>query len=348
VDLLRAFVLLLVGSAGLTVLLAALVIGRKMLRDRRELASVVRRRRYRAALDSTDRRRLRRALRSVRSGAAEIDLAVVLEERPDVDRAVLNIEARRSHLIRHLERRLRSRSPAARGRTVLLLSRLRRPGEVGALQRLLDDDDPDVRLASCAGLPLAHDPEAVTALVTALSHRRLKPERVIERLGQQWAVDSLLEALRKLDEVGERRAAPRVGVARALGMAGDPRAEPALVALLRDGSLEERISAARALGEIGGRRARKELERALQDDAWPLRAQAAKALGKIGIQRAVPALEVVLDDRAWWVRANAAAALRALGAPGRAALVRALGHEDAYARDRAREALAMDRLSDAA
>jgi HEAT repeat protein len=52
----------------------------------------------------------------------------------------------------------------------------------------------------------------------------------------------------------------------------------------------------------------------------------------------------VLDDPAWWVRANAAASLRALGQPGHQALERALDHPDRYARDRAREALAMDRV----
>jgi HEAT repeat protein len=348
VDPLRAFVLLLAASAALTVLLATLVVARKALRDRREAASAARRRRYAAALASGDRRRVRRALRTARGTAAEIDLAAVLESQPGADRQLLNVEARRSHLIRHLERRLRSRRAPARGRTVLLLSRLRLPGQVGPLERMLDDDDPDVRLASAAGLPLAHDPEAVGALIKALSYRRLEPERVIERIGQPWAVDSLLAALERLDAAGERRAAPRVGVARALGMAGDPRAEPALIDLLRRGSLEERISAARALGEVGGRSARLELERAIQEESWPLRAQAAKALGRIGIKRSVPALAAVLDDHAWWVRANAATALRALGGPGRAALERALAHEDAYARDRAREALALDRVADAA
>ena len=344
-DLIRAFVLLLAISVALTVLLALLVVGRKALRDRREDVSAARRRRLREALASGDRRTLRRALAAVRRGAAEVDLIAVLEEATGLERALLNREARRSGLLRHLDRRLRSRRATARGRTVLLLARLRLPGEVTALAPMLDDDDPDVRLASAAGLPLAHDAAAVEALVTALSLRRLAPERVIERLGQPWAVDPLLEALRRLDERGERRAAPRVAVARALGIAGDRRAEGALVALLRDGSPEERISAARALGEVGGRGARLELERALLDESWPLRAQAAKALGKIGIKRAVPALAAVLDDQAWWVRANAAAALRELGDPGRAALERALSHEDPYARDRAREALALDRLT---
>jgi HEAT repeat protein len=347
VDLFHAFALLFLASVGLLVGLSLLVVSRKAMRDRRESASVRRRRRYRRALESGDRRQIRRALGGVRDRAAQVDLAVVLQdplaERPDV--AVLDREARRSGLTARLVAQLGARGGPARGRAVLILSHLKLPAGVSRLEPMLDDDDPDVRLVAVAGLPLGEHPGAVSALVRALSKRRLAPERVIERLGQPWAVDELLQALRDLDAAGERRAAPRVGVARALGHAGDRRAEPALIELLRRGSLEERISAARALGAVGGRRSRAELERALTDEAWPLRAQAARALGTIGIRRSVPALEAVLDDPAWWVRANAATALRELGRPGRAALERALDHPDRYARDRAREALAMDRVA---
>ena len=58
----------------------------------------------------------------------------------------------------------------------------------------------------------------------------------------------------------------------------------------------------------------------------------------------MPALAAVLDDSAWWVRANAATSLRALGQPGHLALEHALDHPDRFARDRAREALAMGRV----
>jgi HEAT repeat protein len=350
VDLFTAFLLLFFGSVALLVALVSLVVGRKALRDRRESASSRRRRRYHAAFAAGDRKILRTALGSVRGAHAEVDLAVVLQDsaRAAVDAAVVDIEARRSGLMRRLHRRLRSRHASVRGRAVLILGHLRVAGRVGPLEAMLDDKDPDVRLATVAGLPLAHDDEAVGALVRALSRRQLAPERVIERVGQPWAVGALLDALRALDEAGERRAAPRMGVARALGVAGDRRAEPALIELLRHGVTEERISAARALGSVGGRRSRPELEPALKDPSWPLRAQAAKALGTIGIHRSAPALEAVLDDPAWWVRANAASALLNLGAPGHAALQRTLSHADAYARDRAREALAINRLGERA
>ena len=258
---------------------------------------------------------------------------------------MLNIEARRAHLVGRLERRLRSRRAPARGRAVLILAHLRRPGHIGSLGRMLDDVDPDVRLATCAGLPLVHDQEAVDALIFALSHRHLAPERVIERLGS--AVGGRPAAGGAAGPRRDRRAP--LGPARRRGSRARHDRRPARRARVdrpaRRGHIEERISAARALGEIGGRRARHELERALRDESWPLRAQAAKALGQIAIKRSVPALEAVLGDPAWWVRANAGTALRALGAPGRAALDRALAHDDAFARDRAREALAMDRLA---
>jgi HEAT repeat protein len=347
VDLLRAFGLLFLASAGLLALLATLIVGRKTLRDRRESASARRRDRLRHALDSGAPRSMRRAFGAIGDRAAEVDLASVLEEpaRAARDRAALERALRRSGLLGRLERNLGARDAPTRGRATLILGHLRLPDGIERLERMLDDPDPDVRLVACAGLALARAPAAVDALVRALSRRRLSPERVIERLGQPWAVDTLLAALERLDAEGERRSAPRMGIARALGVAGDRRAEPALVHLLGKGSIEERISAARALGSVGGEAARPALELALADPEWALRAQAAKALGKIASAGSVAALEAVLDDPAWWVRANAATTLRALGPQGRAALERALEHDDAYARDRAREALAMDRVA---
>jgi HEAT repeat protein len=350
VDPSAAFALLLAGTLVLLAALASLIVGRKVLRDRRESASARRRRRMRAALTAGDPGSLRRLFAGVRTAAAEVDLAAVLQapDRPPVDAPVLDRAAARGGLTRRLRRNLRARHPATRGRAALILGLLRLDDGVARLEQMLDDPDPDVRLVACAGLSLSHDTAAIDALVRALSRRSLSPERVIERLGQPWAVEALLASLQRLDAEGERRAAPRVAIARALGVAGDPRAEPALVDLLRSGSDEERISAARALGAVGGALGRAELERVLGDPSWPLRAQAAKALGKAGDAGSVPALEAVLGDPAWWVRANAAAALRALGPAGHAALERALEHADPYARDRAREALALERVTTAA
>jgi HEAT repeat protein len=128
-------------------------------------------------------------------------------------------------------------------------------------------------------------------------------------------------------------------LARALGLAHDPRGAPALAELLGSDSVEVRISAARALGRVGGTDCVPALIDALGAEEWPVRAQAAKSLGALGAEDALAPLEGCLSDRAWWVRANAARALRELGEPGLGALRRTLEHDDRYAADRAREQL---------
>jgi HEAT repeat protein len=223
---------------------------------------------------------------------------------------------------------------------VLVLSRLRLPGTAERLAPLLTDRDPDVRLAVCAGLGSTEDPRVVRGLLDALADGLLQAERVIERIGAPWAVDALLEELehRLLPGADVRVVA---AIARALGAAGDPRAESALLALFVRGSEEQRISAGRALGAIGARRSVPALIAALDDPSWVIRAQAAKSLGALGADEAVEPLEAALADRAWWVRANAATSLRHLGEAGTAALRRAARSEDRFARDRAREALSL-------
>ena len=128
-------------------------------------------------------------------------------------------------------------------------------------------------------------------------------------------------------------------LARALGLARDPRGAPALAELLASDSVEVRISAARALGRVGGTDYVPALIDALAAEEWPIRAQAAKSLGALGAGDALVPLEGCLSDRAWWVRANAARALRELGEPGLEVLRRTLEHDDRYAADRAREQL---------
>jgi HEAT repeat protein len=177
----------------------------------------------------------------------------------------------------------------------------------------------------------------------------LPPERIIERLGAPWAVETIIATL----EEGPSAVADVLAgiapcgdeveldasLARALGLARDPRAAPTLAALLETDSTEVRISAARALGRVGGADCVPALVAALASEDWPVRAQAAKSLGALGAADALEPLESCLSDRAWWVRANAARALREFGEPGLEALRRTLEHDDRYAADRAREQL---------
>jgi HEAT repeat protein len=348
--------IVLVGSSLLLWLaLVGLAVTRKLRRDRRELRSVERRARYEATLLSGDAGAVDGICDDVRGVEAEVDLALSIDAvHPTLSSA--QIEAIRSAmeasaLFPRLCAKLEARRPTTRARAALLLTRPGIPAVVEQMVPLLGDPDPDVRLVACSGLARAATPRAAELLIWALMAHLLPPERIIERLGAPWAVETMISTLKEGPSAVADVLAdiPPCGdeveldasLARALGLARDPRAATALVALLDSDSTEVRISAARALGRVGGEACVPALIAALASEDWPVRAQAAKSLGALGAADALEPLEACLSDRAWWVRANAARALRELGEPGIEALQRTLEHDDRYAADRAREQLAL-------
>ena len=336
--------------------LFGLAVGRKLRRDRREQRSIGRRAGYVLALRGQDPARITTNCNAVRNVAAEVDLAAAIDAvRPALSSEQGEVVGRAieaSDLPSRLAMRLGSRRPRTRARAALLLTR---PGTlamvVDQVTPLLGDPDPDVRLVACSGLSIAASPAAAEVLIWGLAADLLPPERIIERLGAPWAVESILQTLESglpatpcpfagitPSHVGAELEA---NLARALGIARDPRGADALVKLLRVGSEEAQVSAARALGRVGGANSVPALMQALKSAFWPVRAQAAKSLGALGATEALDRLEECLSDRAWWVRSNCARALRELGDPGLEALRRTLEHEDRYASDRAREQLAL-------
>jgi HEAT repeat protein len=244
-------------------------------------------------------------------------------------------------LVGALVAQLCSSDPVARARAVLLLGLLRLPEAVEPVAALLDDPDGDVAHAAARALGCIATDDAAWALVRGLQRGALAPERILEHVARPWAVDALLTAYH-IAEFGHVRAV----LAEALGLAGDPRAGAALAGILQIGDEEERVRCCRALGRTADPATAPLLALALGDEAWPVRAQAARALGRVGgIDRAMVArLAEGLGDDAWWVRANCAEALLTSGADGRAALEAALRSEDRFARERAHEALEVDRL----
>jgi HEAT repeat protein len=348
--------IVLVGSSLLLwLVLVGLAVTRKLRRDRRELRSVERRAHYEAMLLGGDVGAIGVICDDDHSVGAQVDLAVSIDAvYPTLSRA--HIDAIRdameaSALLPDLSAKLKSRHPTTRARAALLLTRPGIPSLVEQIVPLLGDPDPDVRLVACSGLARAATPRAAELLIWALMAHLLPPERIIERLGAPWAVETIIATL----EEGPSAVADVLAgiapcgneveldasLARALGLARDPRAAITLVALLDVDSTEVRISAARALGRVGGEACVPALIAALDSEDWPVRAQAAKSLGALGATDALESLESCLSDRAWWVRANAARALRELGEPGIEALRRTLEHDDRYAADRAREQLAL-------
>jgi HEAT repeat protein len=351
--------IVLVGSSlALWLALVGLAVARKLRRDRREIRSSAARAHYEAVLREGNSAAIAAICDGVHSVLAQVDLAV------SIDAVYSSLSAARiatigeamegSSLIPRLTAALASRRPTTRARAALLLTRPGLPSVVEQIVPLLGDEDPDVRLVACSGLARAATPRAAEVLIWALVARLLPPERIIERLGAPWAVETILLTLERgptpvpdtLAGIAPsgREVELDASLARVLGLAHDPRGAPALAALLHSDSVEVRISAARALGRVGEPACLPALIEALDSEAWPVRAQAAKSLGALGAADALEPLEACLSDRAWWVRANAARSLRELGEPGIKALRRTLEHDDRYAADRAREQLALHQV----
>lgn len=332
--------LFLQANIALMILLAVMIGVRKFRRDRRELQLRGRRAALREALavGGNELDRLVGDLR--RDPNRAIDLVAVLTEtaaRGDQwSLAAIRRVSGRQGLDEVLRRRLRSRRPVTRGSAALLLGHLGSADAVIWLRPLLRDPDGDVKLVTAGALARIGTGQAAAALVGALRDPSMAPERLIERLGDEWAAPIVLAHLADEDEDD----AFRRSLIRALGLAGHRPAEELLLALLVAPDVELRLSAARALATCGGRASVEPLLASLRDDAWEVRAQAATSLGVLRAHDTATALERCLGDHAWWVRSNAATALARLGAPGVAALRRAAAGSDSYAAERAIEALA--------
>jgi len=329
-------------SALLLVVLTLVLLGLRVQRNRREVSGRRVRDGFASRIASRDPERfVAVALACKRRGARE-ELAIVLD-REQIDESqrdamcqVLQAQGVTALLVHDLN----DRRPAVRGVAALLLAGVRDHSHVADLARLLSDSDPDVRQVAARALAREGSEAAAWQLIAALGLRSLPVPRVLEHLGQPYAMRPLIEALR-VPELADIRPF----LADALGMARRPEALYALAAVLRTGTDEERIAACRALGRLARIEVMPLLLAAMRDEVWAVRSQAAGALGRIGDPRAVPALAAALADGAWWVRANAGEALRRLGAPGILALEAALVHPDRFARDRARESLALAQAS---
>ena len=333
---------------GLLAGLVVLVLGKRVLRGAAERRSRRRRATWLNAIgpgpvpDMRMRELRCLARETARGAAAQEDLLALLAAGSlpprDGRREPFERALGRAGLRRAMRSACRSRRAVARGRAALLLARLGFAGCEATIARLVADPDPDVRAAATQALSCCGSEDAAWSLLQSLRDGHVEPGRAVERLTAEWAVRPLLGALH---EPGF--ASVRPWIAEALGLTEDARAEAPLVRLLGGGDEEERIRAARALGRLGRTGSSPALIAALHDPSAPVRAQAARALGTLGEARGVPALVALLDDLSWWVRGRAAEALRALGPAGIEALRRcAESHPDAFARERAAEALAAD------
>ena len=157
------------------------------------------------------------------------------------------------------------------------------------------------------------------------------------RLGGR-SIDGLVATL---DTVEGKAAIPALEV---VAWVNDSRVLPSALRLTTDADAETRSLAAAVLGAVGGAVALERLAELLKDPDADVRAEAARGLGRLGEWPVGPALALRLGDRSWRVRREAGIALRSIGAPGLLLLRRALGADDPFAVDMARQALDLREL----
>lgn len=208
-----------------------------------------------------------------------------------------------------------------------------------ALERLLDNRNPEVRSTAIRALGLVGDPRSVEALLTRLDRDR-----------KALPFGMVLVALNRIGSVGNRQVRngldgegewQRAATVELLGLQGVIEAVPALVEhLSSDLSFEVRIRCARALGRIGSPRATQKLIDSLSPEVpLGLRVVSCGALGLMGDPRSVVPIARFLNENNQSMSRAAANALAQIGGGGIAAL-KACVAADGFGAGHAIEALA--------
>jgi hypothetical protein len=213
--------------------------------------------------------------------------------------------------ISRLARTIQSKGPKERAEAIDTLLAADDPAAADSVVKLLDNRSKDVRLAACVAVGRNKIVGSERRLVDLVLHDesrsvRCEAARTIAELSSDEATGELIAATRS------RRASERELAAVALAVVKDPRAEGALVGLLKDDANSVQIAAARAVVEVGA-------------------SGAAPVL-----------LEVLLGDESEDVRIAAAYAFKDLAGDDRVVdLIGVLRSKNMVARDRAAEALAI-------
>lgn len=192
------------------------------------------------------------------------------------------------------------------------------PEIIEALRGMLDDPEPDVRLAAAQNLVSLGPNLTIDDLVGKLDIGVAIRSRVLREIFRIFASHNAGELMRLLESDP-----PDLVAALAIYALGTAQSYPAVSEITRYAgwpSIDVRAEAMRALAAIGHPEAEPAVLQGLHDEAWEVRTEAAICAGRIPLPRAVPILRERLDDTEWWPRFRAAEALRNIGGEGRATL----------------------------
>lgn len=185
--------------------------------------------------------------------------------------------------------------------------------------------------------------------------------RTLGDVGDEWAVDQLVSALREGVGARSRVAAelerlvplagqklvpllrdwnPAVRFWAATLLEPYPQIATAnLVTLTWDGDPNVRAAAVETLGSRSGAEVGTAIVARLDDSEWFVRVHAARAAAHVVGAEVAPTVARLLADEKWWVRTAAKDALRSMGVDAVPSLLSVLGHEDEFARNGAAEVL---------
>ena len=221
------------------------------------------------------------------------------------------------------------------------------------------------RVHALQRLVRAHHPAAkrLVGLVLRDADERIASAAIhtLGDIGDEWAIDVLLEALRRGDGPRSRVASELEELAPAPGQRlvhllvdWNPAVrfwgatllrpypelgEGALIQLTWDSDPNVRAAAVETLGTRTGHAVGVALLARLGDSEWFVRVHAARAAGHVLGAEAAPQVTRLLTDERWWVRTAAKDALRGMGADAVPSLLMVLAHDDRFARNGAAEVL---------
>jgi HEAT repeat protein len=240
-------------------------------------------------------------------------------------------------LVRRVSRRKPARTEWGKWRRVTALQRLERahhPAVPRLVRRVLDDSDPKIAAAAIRTLGDIGDEWAIDLLVDALRRGHGQRSRVaseLERLAPAPG-PALLSLLR------DQNPTVRFWGATLLRLYPDV-GERTLIDLTGDQDPNVRAAAVETLGTRGGPAVGAALLARLDDSEWFVRVHAARAAGHVLGVDAAPTITRHLAEERWWVRTAAKDALRGMGSEAVPSLLAVLAHEDPFARNGAAEVL---------
>jgi HEAT repeat protein len=200
--------------------------------------------------------------------------------------------------------RIPSRSFTVRKEVFKALPQMGKAG-AAALRAMIAEGDADTQVRAALALVEAGDPGAFEPLLKRVPDAepdvRATAVRALGQAGDRRAVPVLIPLLKDEKKAGVDRST-WFFAAEALGALKDPRAVGPLVEMMKEADPGKQAYAARALGEIGDRAAVGPLLDLLKSDLAGPRAEAARALGLIGDPRAAEAVVAALSDKERGVR----------------------------------------------